>query len=294
MTTAKSEDLISVQDSVRSFVYVVAISSALNMARWIGLNNTSILLWSIPLFYSLVSIYFMRKSHKANAFRNSLIFWLNYMAVTYVIGHANYVLASSSIGFIPFGGFKIEAFVIALVAPYPLLNGYMAIAGCAIIPTLMYYTILSDFHARMTVQEPALTIVTVVVCFLVYMYRHRGLKIERELSKIKTEKENLEELAKIFLTLRDLTNTPIQNLMLVSTLVKDGRISPEKAAKYLNASSQQLTLISQILSEFHLADRSAEEFRSIYNQSDPLLYLRARIVDLQKKVDTSFKDGHSV
>lgn len=290
MKDTNNGDLKLERNSVRYFIYVVAISSAFNMARWVGLDTNSILLWSIPFFSAVISIFFLKDSQKNSTAKNSFIFWINYISVTYVIGHANYFLATSDIGFSPFGGFKIEAFAIALIAPYPMLNGYLSILGCALVPTIMYYTILADYQSRMTIQEPGLTVVTVVVCLLVYMYRHRGLKIERELSKIKTEKENLEELAKIFLSLRDLTNTPIQNLMLVSTLLIENKINSERAAKYLNVSTQQLSLISQILSEFRLADRSLEEFRSIYAQSDPLQYLKGRIVDLQKKVDTSFKD----
>jgi len=290
MNSAKSEDLKLEQNSIRYFVYVVAISSAINVARWIGLNSTSILLWSVPLICSLISIYFIRAKNKTSSFQNSFIFWINYLAITYIIGHANYVLASSNIGFIPFGGFKLEAVAIALIAPYPLLNGYLSILGCALVPAVMYYTVLADFQSRMTVQEPWLTVVAVVICFMVYIFRHRGLTVERELSKIKTEKENLEELAKIFLSLRDLTNTPIQNLMLVSTLLLENKINAERAAKYLNVSTQQLSLISEILSEFRLAERSLEEFRSIYTQSDPLMFLRGRIGDLQKKVNSSFKD----
>lgn len=296
MSNTQNNDLKLQKNSTRSIVYVIAISSAFNMARWIGLDSKSILLWSFPFFSALISLFFLHKSQQTSSFKSSLIFWTNYLVVTYVIGHVNYFLASSDIGFSPFGGFKLAAFAIALIAPYPLLNGYLSLLGCAIMPTIMYYTILSDYHSRMTVQEPGLTVVTAVVCFLVYMYRHRGLKIERELSKLKTDKENLEELAKIFLSLRDLTNTPIQNLMLVSTLLIEDKINSERAAKYLNVSTQQLSLISQILSEFRLADRSLEEFRSIYTQSDPLQYLKGRILELQKKVDSSFKDesGNSV
>lgn len=291
MKSVKDENIKMEKNSICYFIYVVAISSALNATRWIGLDNTSIVLWSIPLVSSLTSLYFLRKKIKADSFKSSLIFWINYLAVTYAIGHVNYILASSDIGFSPFGGFKVEAFAIALIAPYPLLNGYLSILGCGLVPVLMYYTVLAEYQSRMTVQEPALTVVTVVVCFLVYLYRHRGLKIERELSKLKTEKENLEEFAKIFLSLRDLTNTPIQNLMLVSTLLQEKQISPEKAAKYLNVSTQQLSLISEILSEFRLADRSIEEFKSIYTQSDPLQYLKGRIVELQAKVNASYSEG---
>jgi hypothetical protein len=276
--------------SIRYFIYVTAISSAINVARWIGINETSTLLWSISLLSSVISIYFLREKHKGSRFQNSFIYWLNYLAVTYIIGQANYVLANSDIGFVPFGGFKIEAIAIALIAPYPLLNGYLSILGCALVPVVMYYSVFVDLQTRMTVQEPWLTVVSVVICFLVYMFRHRGLKVERELSKLKTEKENLEELAKIFLSLRDLTNTPVQNLMLVSTLLLENKINAERASKYLNVSTQQLSLISEILSEFRLADRSLEEFRSIYTQSDPLMFLRGRIGDLQKKVNSSFKE----
>lgn len=285
----KAENKIE-QPSIRHFVYICALASAINVARWINLNQTSMILWSISLAISLVSLFFVREKNNYSSIRNSAIYWLNYIAITYIIGHANYVLASSNIGFIPFGGFKIEAITIALLAPYPLINGYLSILGCAVVPAAMYYTVLSEYQSRMTVQEPWLTVVAVVICFLVYMFRHRGLKIEREYSKLKTEKENLEELAKIFLSLRDLTNTPIQNLMLVSTLLLENKINAERAAKYLNVSTQQLSLISDILSEFRLADRSLEEFRSIYSQSDPLLFLRGRIGNLQKKVNSSFKE----
>ncbi len=290
MNSAKNSEFKIERTSIKHFVYVVAIASAINVARWIGVNETSTLLWSISLLSSAISLIFLREKFKGNSIQNHVIFWINYIAITYIIGHANYVLASSNIGFIPFGGFKLEAIAIALIAPYPLVNGYLSILGCAVVPIGMYFTVLADLQSRMTVQEPWLTLVAVVICLMVYIFRHRGLKVERELSKLKTEKENLEELAKIFLSLRDLTNTPIQNLMLVSTLLIENKINAERAAKYLNVSTQQLSLISEILSEFRLADRSLEEFRSIYTQSDPLMFLRSRIGDLQKKVNSSYKE----
>jgi hypothetical protein len=273
------------QRSLRNFSLVLLVASVLTCWRWSMTGEYWFLveIWFYPALASLLCVIALFVWPQIKLAWSSVLFWIMFLICIYANAVTTIFFSKSLIEFAPFGGFKVAAVMLAILAPQPILNGYLAISLCGLIPTILYYTLLEDYQFRFSIQEPGLTIVTVVVSLMVLIYRNRNIQTDRSYARLAAEKENLQELAHILLALRDLTNTPLQIVSLTACLLERRDIDSEKASQYLKSAVDKLTRVSQVLTQDERLERMALEPASFYDSSDPVDSLQKRLKAIQDK-----------
>jgi hypothetical protein len=271
------------RNSARNFSFMVAAASILNFIRWSNVDSSLAFMWlaSFGVTLSLGIVTSLKKSYLTGL--SSLFFWTSFLISCYITAVTNIHLALDPKVLSPFAGFKLAALVIAVLAPVPVLNGYLAIIICGFLPVGLYYTVMSHAQSVISVQEPGLTFVTATISLMVLAYRNRSLQVERSYAKLMAEKENLRELSHVFLALRDMTNTPLQIITLTADLLETQKISPEKAAKHLKSAVGKLNHVAEILAEYQSGETSELNENSMYDSSDPATSFKDRLQFLKSK-----------
>lgn len=150
----------------------------------------------------------------------------------------------------PFVGHKILLLATALIVPFPLWTSYLIMAASALIPVIQIFSSPAAIRLGYTEVEPWVTLI--YACFAVFVLRYRILAMarDRELAQVTIKRQKLKDLAQIFLTLRDLTNTPLQSIELCAFLLESDEIKAHEAARLIRTSLTQLKELSHLLSKY--------------------------------------------
>lgn len=284
---SEADDLSRARSTGITFALILAVASLLNFLRWRSFDPVMDISWASSFGFFVFMGLCLYLVKKPNAILNSALFWLGFAVAAAGIAVANRILVERLDNFTPYGGFKLMAMGIAIVAPFPYRNGFIAIFLCALIPVLMHVTVLKPLQSKIPLPEPGIAVVACVVALCGLVFRLRGIKIERENARLRAEKENLNEFSRILLVLRDLTNTPLQVIELTTQLMKSGQISPEEAAEHLHVSVEKLTLISDLLSKHQFGDIPETQMNKLYDTNDPMVFLQKRLNQLKSKASVS-------
>ncbi len=163
----------------------------------------------------------------------------------------NFQLAGTVYPFEAFGGLKLLALTIGLIAAHPLWLGALLIGLCGLTPILLYYFALpADRVSTLSVQEPFITLIYAFLAAVLYYHRLKTIRLERELIRVQSEKKALDDLTQIFLSLRDLANTPLQALKITQHLLKSGILQPEHAAEKIELIMKNFEQLTTALNTF--------------------------------------------
>ena len=149
-----------------------------------------------------------------------------------------------------FTGYKLVALATAIIAPAPAWVGLSIIAACAVAPIIHYFALPVEIQRVFVVQEPWYTLICSIIAFFVLRHRLRELQLERALTRISAEKQAVDNIAKVFLFLRDITNSPLQSIEITALLLKKSRIEQVTAARHLEQALARLRELSQTLSSY--------------------------------------------
>ncbi len=149
-----------------------------------------------------------------------------------------------------FPAYKLGALAIALMAPFPVWVGFLLIGFSGIAPVVQYFLSPLAVQQAYALQEPWYTMLYAVIAGVVLHHRLKSLALERKITRVDAEKRALDDMAGIFLALRDLTNTPLQSIELVNVLLETGNIERAEAAQYLQRAVVRLRLLSDVLASY--------------------------------------------
>lgn len=282
-TKGKKDELDRARNSVIYFSLMMTLVSSINFLRWRSFDPAMDRTWILSLVaFSFMSwmIYIVKNNR---VWLCSMIFWFGFCVAVADIAEANIILLERLDNFTPFGGFKLLAMGLAILAPYPYVNGFIAIGLCALVPIVLQFTLSAGLQSKIPLPEPGITVVASIVALGGLLYRLKGIKIERENARFRAEKESLDEFAHILLVLRDLTNTPLQVIGLTTELMQSGRLNTTEAAERLHDSVNKLALISQLLSKYQFGDIPESQMKKLYDTHDPIVFLQKRLDDLKSK-----------
>jgi hypothetical protein len=143
---------------------------------------------------------------------------------------AEHAMAFTGHVWVPMTGHRLVMLAIGVLAPTSLWLGGGLIATFALEAVVLWYALGLGTHAGVrSPWEPWVTaFVYGGVAVGMLAFRVRSDNIERKLRQVRTEAEALERLARLFLAVRDATNTPLQTLELSIAVLK--RRSPESAS----------------------------------------------------------------
>ncbi len=147
-------------------------------------------------------------------------------------------------------GIRLILFATAIVAPNPMWSGYLIIGVAAATPFLLYLLSPLYIQAGLLQNEQWMALLYAVVAALILRHRHEEIRMGRLLAKIQAEHRATSQLAAIFLSLRDLTNSPLQSVELTAHLLKLGKLSKSEAARHLENSLMRLKDLSRVLQAY--------------------------------------------
>ncbi|MFL5351016.1 hypothetical protein [Archangium sp.] len=134
---------------------------------------------------------------------------------------AEQAMAGSGLLWVPMTGHRLVMLVLGVLAPTGLWLGGGLIASFALEAVVLWYALGLGHHPGVrSPWEPWGTLVYGGVGLALLAYRVRTFHIELELREARAQAEALERLARLFLAVRDATNTPLQSLELGLALLR--------------------------------------------------------------------------
>jgi hypothetical protein len=167
---------------------------------------------------------------------------------------AERAMAASGVVWLPMTGHRLVFLVVGVLGPIrPWLGGGLLLAFALQVVVLWYGLELDERLADMP-WEPWVTLVYGGVSLAILGYRVRSHQVEARLRQARAEAEALERLARLFLAVRDATNTPLQTLELSLAVLRrrsQGQeavlASMERALLRLRALVQRLSRADPLL-----------------------------------------------
>ncbi len=237
--------------TARTFALLLLSCSLLTNLGWYLVKGVVYWHWVMTLCLSVICCFVIFRWPKLSLTRCATISLVLIGAGIFSNTLTNYLLAVAGDRFEAFGAYKLVPMAVAVVNPSPKWLGYTLMGACAIFPFVLYFAVLSpDLRKAISVQEPWYSLVFVVVAFLIFRHRIKTQKLEIALARMQANQHSLSNLARIFLGLRDLTNTPLQSFELTTHLLETGNISAREGADHLHRSLTQLRELSQILNSY--------------------------------------------
>jgi hypothetical protein len=148
---------------------------------------------------------------------------------------------------IPMTGHRLVMLALGVLAPTRLWVGGGLIIAFALEAVVLWFGLDLDQRLPDVAWEPWVTLVYGGVALTMLAYRVRSQNIELRLREARAEAEALERLARLFLAVRDATNTPLQTLELGLTVLRQrcpervSSLAPmERAVQRLRSLTQRL------------------------------------------------------
>jgi hypothetical protein len=162
----------------------------------------------------------LRLRHTRGLGTASLVFLVNNFAVVIVLWYSNAFFSSVSRSWVPFQPNKLSVLTSALLAPTTPV-GLVTIGLFGGSALIQYATFDASVRARFPFGEPAAMIAFTLFALAVLWYRTRQRRLEREIIRSQSESALLGQVARRFLALRDLANTPLQTIEVSASLIRE-------------------------------------------------------------------------
>lgn len=159
------------------------------------------------------------------------------------------IAAQKNLSISYFGTYKVMAVIVALLAPFPHYAGYILLSFCLLIPPIQVLLFSPEIIQASGHYEPWITMCYALVAFLVLHHRISTLQLHANLIESQTKEKSLRDFADVAMALRDLTNTPLQSLDLLTDLLREEKISHKQASELLSRTTYRLRDLMQVLSE---------------------------------------------
>jgi hypothetical protein len=149
----------------------------------------------------------------------STVFLANIAAIVSTLWITSGAYAAAPGRWIPFQANKLGALSAAVLAP-DLATGLLAIGAFVAMALLRYMTLPADLQQRLPIGEPWTILIYAVFALAMLGYRVHSVALARRVLRVRTESIATQRLARTFLALRDVTNTPLQTIELAAKIVR--------------------------------------------------------------------------
>jgi hypothetical protein len=176
------------------------------------------------------------------------------IAATLFVTNRHYALAPRT--WIPFQPDKLSMLTAAVLAPTPLV-GVITIGIFGGGALARYATFDPAIKARLPIGEPWALVAFLLFAGVILFYRNRQQRLEQQMVEAQSEAAALAQVARTFLAVRDLVNTPLQTIAAVAALLDQipaGRVQADR----LRRSLERMKELEQILGEESRPPSSAD------------------------------------
>jgi hypothetical protein len=162
---------------------------------------------------------------RSSVLLSSAVFVANALAVSATLALVSPLFAASGEPWTPFQANKLGMLIVAALGP-ELTPGLICIAAYGL-TAIAQQSLLAGRPSAM--NEPLIMIIFMSVAVVLLVFRVRGAATERALARARADAETAAEINRRLLALRDLANTPLQNIEVAAHLLE----SEYPAAKHL-------------------------------------------------------------
>ncbi len=241
---------IRTRDSVKIFAVLSFVASLMTLTAWHFLGAIVLWHWEVGVVTTGALMVVVVCFKKLSVAASSTIVFACAGVVLFFSAIATNLLAQSGARFEAFTGYKLVAIAVGILAPAPAWVGFSVIAICAVAPIVHYFILPSDIQRAFVVQEPWYTLICCVIALFVFRHRLRELQLERALTRVAAEKQAVNNMAKIFFFLRNITNSPLQSIEITALLLKEHQIEQTSAGRHLERALARLRELSQTLASY--------------------------------------------
>jgi hypothetical protein len=237
--------------SARTVSLMLMVVSFLAMLGWYITHRKIFWTWQMSTAVGIACTLFTHLFAVKKVWVSSVVLILAMISVLLANTITNYMLAFTHVPFELFSGYKLVPIAVAVIAPAQVWLGYSILGVCAVTPFILFFALFTDdLRSHIAIQEPWSSLIFVIVAFFIYRHRLKAIELMQVASKLTAERKALDDLARIFLGLRDLTNTPLQSIELTAGLLSSNKLSAPQGATYLERALVRLRDLSQILSSY--------------------------------------------
>jgi hypothetical protein len=161
----------------------------------------------------------------------------------------NQQLAATGVTFQTFTGFKLMAIVGALILPADLVIAIPSLVVGAVLPAIEWATWPAEWRAHSILSEPLGTVFIGLFAIVLYAHRVRGQVLQRRLYDSESKRVIIQEVARIALAMKDLSNTPLQTLT-AGLAVLRGRDGATEQVDRLQRAVSQLSELNHLLEPY--------------------------------------------
>lgn len=245
------DDKDRVWRSARTLSFLLATVSVVSIVGWYLKQGSSYWQWYLAALTTIFFSVIVNRYRDMPSWVCSTIFLITAAIGLFASTLTSYELATNGVKAVAFAGCKLLPIATAIIAPSPVWIGFLVISVSGVVPVFLYYFAYSlPVREALAIQEPWYTLIYAVVAFFVLRHRLKGIQLERTMSRLKAERRAIDDLARIFLGLRDLTNTPLQSIELTARLLKTGHLTGLEGSMHLDQSLIRLRELSQVLSSY--------------------------------------------
>jgi hypothetical protein len=244
------DEIVRAWKSARTIIGIAAsVSAAVALIWWLK-GSPAYHLWSLAFAACAAFALSNRLLRGSPAWTNGILFVAAPAVILLANALTNLDLAKAGAHFEAFEAFKIAPLAVAIIAPSPVWAGYLVIALGAFGPLIFYGIHAADLRIALPTQEPWFSPIYASVAWLALRHRLKGIELEKALARTKVARRALEDLATVFLALRDLTNTPLQQIEITAALLETKKLSAPEGALQLRRSLARLKELSSILTTY--------------------------------------------
>jgi hypothetical protein len=201
----------------------------------------------------LIALLLIRRQ-RATVRLASVVFLVNTFAILAALWITSGYWAAADRSWTPFQANKLGALAVPLLTP-ELGVGLAAIAGFTAMPIAKFYVLDPEIQRRFPAGEPWLILFYALFGSVLLAYRLRSVALERETLRLHAEAAAVEQLARIFLHLRDYANTPIQTIAFTTEWLRIRHPDLKPDLERLERAVERLMELSRALTRYEAEHR---------------------------------------
>jgi hypothetical protein len=155
--------------------------------------------------------------------------------------------ATSIRNWVPFQESKLGCLAAAMVAPGFWVGLLSILAFCLSATLQLVFFFPPEVKQRIAALEPWPTLAFGLAGVLSLIYRFRRAQLEQEVARFQAQNFAIKRLARIFLSIRDRMNTPLQVIELSVKMLRKSSQSPEQTLDRIDRSVEQLREVNSLL-----------------------------------------------
>jgi hypothetical protein len=225
------------------------VGASLSIKIWTGLPRFPLLYWQMATIgagvFSLVATQLFRQKWTEKL--GNIIFSINLLPMFGMLWTATSLLATAEKFWIPFRAYQLSTIAIAIMAPSKAWAGLFGIVTLTVLALIQYFNFTPGQLVWMARGEPWGTIAYCMFSGILYWYRLRGKKIERELAADVEKNSMTRKLARTLLAVQDLANSPVQSLINDAEILRTKFPETKDIAQRIQRCSQKLRELNILL-----------------------------------------------